>query len=140
MGITIRFMKLTDYENIYALWTGTQGVGLRARDDTKEGIGKFLRRNPATCFVAEWENTMAGVILSGHDGRRGYIYHTAVKDEYRGRGIGTALVEAVEKAMRSEGINKIALVAFAANQGGNAFWEKMGYAVRGDLVYRNKDC
>jgi ribosomal protein S18 acetylase RimI-like enzyme len=131
-------MKKQDYEKVYALWTETAGMGMRSLDDSEQGIGKFLDRNPRTCFVAELEDSVAGVILSGHDGRRAYIYHTAVAEKYRRRGIGAALVQAVEKAMAEEGINKIALVAFKSNKTGNDFWEGRGYAERNDLSYRNR--
>jgi ribosomal protein S18 acetylase RimI-like enzyme len=134
----IRIMTLTDYEKAYALWTSGQGIGLRSLDDSREGIRRFLDRNPRTCFVAELGEAIAGTILSGHDGRRAYMYHLLVGPEYRKRGIGRALVEAVEKAVREEGINKIALVAFNANAGGNRFWEKLGFSRRSDLVYRDK--
>ncbi|GHT64238.1 N-acetyltransferase [Spirochaetia bacterium] len=136
--VVIRVMIIDDYEQVHRLWTGTAGMGMRNLDDGEEGIRKFLERNPNTCFVAEIEGKLAGVILSGHDGRRAYIYHTAVKEKYRGQGIGRALLDAVENAMQKEGINKIALVAFNTNEKGNRFWEKQGYADRHDLVYRNK--
>jgi ribosomal protein S18 acetylase RimI-like enzyme len=138
MKMLIRVMKKQDYEKVYALWRGTVGVGTRSLDDSEQGIGKFLDRNPRTCFVAEQEGSIAGVILSGHDGRRAYIYHTAVAEKYRRRGIGAALIQAVEKAMTEEGINKIALVAFKGNKTGNDFWEGRGYAERNDLSYRNR--
>jgi ribosomal protein S18 acetylase RimI-like enzyme len=131
-------MKKQDYKNVYALWTGTAGMGMRSLDDSEQNIGKFLDRNPRTCFVAEREGSIAGVILSGHDGRRAYVYHTAVAEKYRNRGIGAALVRAVEDAMKAEGINKIALVAFKTNKAGNDFWEGQGYAERTDLSYRNR--
>jgi ribosomal protein S18 acetylase RimI-like enzyme len=138
METLIRLMKKQDYEKVYALWAGTAGMGMRSLDDSEQGIGKFLDRNPRTCFVAELEGSVAGVILSGHDGRRAHIYHTAVAEKYRNRGIGAALVKAVEKAMAEEGINKIALVAFKANKTGNDFWEGRGYTERSDLSYRNR--
>ena len=72
---------------------------IRSYYDSYAGIEKFLKRNPATCFVAEDDSRLIGVILSGHDGRRGYIYHAAVASDYRSRGIGTALVEHVVEAM-----------------------------------------
>ncbi|MCI5729352.1 MAG: GNAT family N-acetyltransferase, partial [Clostridia bacterium] len=108
-------------------------------DDSRGGVEKFLRRNPHTCFVAEADRRIAGVILSGHDGRRGYIYHTAVRPEYRRQGIARALVEHAMQALEKEGIQKTALVVFARNEAGNAFWEKLGFTGRDDLVYRNKN-
>ncbi|MDR2028516.1 MAG: GNAT family N-acetyltransferase [Treponema sp.] len=134
----VRIMTLEDYEKVYSLWSSGPGIGLRSLDDSEAGIKSFLNRNPRTCFVAELGGELAGTILSGHDGRRAYIYHLAVGPEYRRQGIGRALAGAVEEAMRGEGINKIALVAFKTNTGGNGFWEKLGFAERKDLVYRDK--
>lgn len=131
-------MNISDYEKVYAIWISCKGMGLNNLDDSREGIERFLLRNPETCFVAEADETVVGVIMAGHDGRRGYIYHTAVLPEYRNRGIAAKLVENAMSAMKNAGINKVALVVFDRNEGGNAFWEKMGFAVREDLVYRNK--
>lgn len=136
--MTIRKMNISDYEKVYAIWISCKGMGLNNLDDSREGIERFLLRNPESCFVAEADETVVGVIMSGHDGRRGYIYHTAVLPEYRNRGIAAKLVENAMSAMKNAGINKVALVVFDRNEGGNAFWEKMGFAARGDLIYRNK--
>ena len=136
--MVIRKMTIDDYDNIYSLWINTPGMGLNDIDDSRSGIEKYLRRNPETCFVAENDNTIVGVIMCGNDGRRGYIHHTAVALSERNKGIGTALVDAALDALRNEGITKVALVVFSKNESGNAFWEKRGFVVREDLVYRNK--
>ncbi|WP_175456570.1 GNAT family N-acetyltransferase [Oribacterium sp. KHPX15] len=134
----IRLMTIEDYEKVYQLWLSCSGMGLNNLDDSKDGIAKYLDRNPDTCFVAEKSDEIIGVIISGHDGRRGFIYHTAVKPEYRNQGIAKMLVEAAMDALKANGINKVALVVFDRNKDGNAFWEKVGFSVREDLVYRNK--
>lgn len=131
-------MTPEDYNKVYALWMSCTGMGLNDLDDSEEGIRRYLERNPDTCFVAEEGSELAGAILSGHDGRRGYIYHTAVAPAWQRQGIGTKLVEAAITAMRSAGINKAALVVFARNRSGNAFWERMGFTTREDILYRNK--
>lgn len=136
--MNIRKMSIDDYEDVYALWTSCKGMGLNNLDDSKEGIERFLLRNPETCFVAEENKKIVGVILSGNDGRRGYIYHTSVNPKYRKQGIGKSLVAAVLSAFKDLGINKIALVVFEKNKDGNVFWEKLGFTSRSDLVYRNK--
>lgn len=134
----IRTMTINDYEAVYALWMSCTGMGLNNLDDSEEGIGRFLQRNPDTCFVAVDEDRIVGVIIAGNDGRRGYIYHTAVNPEYRKQGIGAALVENAMDALKNCGINKVALVVFDRNESGNVFWEKQGFFAREDLVYRNK--
>ena len=134
----IRLMTIDDYEKIYELWMSCEGMGLNNLDDSKEGIERFLNRNPDTCLVAEVEDTIVGVIIAGNDGRRGYIYHTAVKPQYRQQGIAKSLVETAMAALQRIGINKAALVVFERNESGNDFWEKMGFTVRDDLRYRNK--
>lgn len=136
--MTIRIMQLADYDAVYALWLSCKGMGLNNVDDSREGIARFLRRNPTTCFVAEDGGSIIGVIMTGHDGRRGFIYHTAVHPEHRGQGIGSRLVDAALSALGEEGITKVALVVFGRNETGNAFWEKLGFTTREDLVYRNK--
>lgn len=134
----IRLMIVDDYQEVYSLWLRTPGMGLNNVDDSREGIEKYLRRNPGTCFVAEDDGKLIGVIMAGHDGRRGFIYHTTVDADYRRQGLGRRLVEHVLKALEAEGINKVALVAFGRNELGNAFWEQAGFTAREDLVYRNK--
>ena len=134
----IRKMLVGDYEAVYALWTSCSGMGLNDLDDSREGIAKFLTKNPDTCFVAIEQGGVVGVILAGHDGRRGYIYHTSVHPDYRKRGIATKLVNTAMEALEGCGINKVALVVFARNQGGNSFWERTGFTIREDLIYRNK--
>ena len=134
----IRIMNINDYESIYSLWLNTPNMGLNNIDDSCDGIAKYLHRNPNTCFVAEKDGVIIGVILCGHDGRRGYIHHAAVAQDEQRSGIGTALLNAAMSALEGEGISKAALVVFGKNEKGNAFWEKQGFFTRSDLVYRNK--
>lgn len=137
--IKIRVMNINDYDGVYDLWIHTPGMGLNLTDDSREGIDKYLKRNPTSSFVAEDDGKVVGVIMSGHDGRRGYIHHTAVLPDYRNQGIARKLVESAMDALDKEGINKVGLVAFARNEIGNGFWENIGFTERDDLVYRNKN-
>lgn len=133
----IRLMTIDDYDKVYHLWTNTEGMGMRSLDDSFEGITKLLKRNPTTNYIAQEENKIIGVILCGHDGRRGYIYHTAVESSFRNKGVGKSLVDATLDALKKEAINKVALVAFASNDLGNKFWQSLGFNKRNDLIYRN---
>jgi len=136
--LTIRLMTLDDYDEVYALWKNTPGMGMNDTDDSREGVGRYLARNPSTCFVATENDRVIGAILGGHDGRRAYIYHTAVSQAHRGQGIGHKLVQSVTEALEREGMHKAALLAFRCNEGGNAFWERQGFTERTDVCYRNR--
>ena len=135
--MNIRTMLPDDYDAVYALWLSCEGMGLNSVDDSREGIARYLARNPVTCFVAEENGSVVGAILCGHDGRRGFISHTAVSPSFRRRGTGRMLVQSALDALRREHISKVALVAFSRNESGNAFWESLGFTRRDDLVYRN---
>ncbi|MBR3107317.1 MAG: GNAT family N-acetyltransferase [Clostridia bacterium] len=135
----IRVMNIQDYDQVYALWMSCKNMGFNNLDDSREGIVKLLRRNPNTSFVAMDGDNLAGVILSGQDGRRGYIYHMSVSEAYRRQGVGSLLVERCLAALKAEGINKVALLVFNRNEAGNGFWEAQGFTVRSDVTYRNKE-
>lgn len=125
------------YEEIYKLWMNCKNMGFNNVDDSLAGITKLVKKNPKTCFVAEAEGKIVGTVLAGNDGRRGYVYHLCVSEEYRKQGIGKKLVDAMLGGMREEGISKVALVVFANNDTANAFYEKIGFIKRNDLNYRN---
>ena len=135
--VSYRLMTIDDYEAAYDLWIKC-GNGLNDKDDSREGIEKYLKRNPNTSYVAVLDEKVVGVILCGHDGRRGIIQHACVSPDCRRRGIGKKLVDLALDALEEEGINKVLLVAFKKNEGGNAFWESQGFTLREDLNYRNK--
>ena len=131
---TIRPMTIEDYEEVYALWTHIRGFGIRSIDDSREDIARFLERNPNTSAVAVCDDKIVGNILCGHDGRQGSFYHVCVAKEYRRRGIATRMAVFSMRALQDAGINKITLIAFSENEGGNAFWRKIGWTSRSDDV------
>ena len=143
MNIEIRPVTIEDYDSIYTLWNSTEQSrrALNPVDDSRDGIARYLKRNPATCFIAYEDSDpgkVIGVILTGHDGRRGIIHHMCVHPDYRRRGIAQALVREAEEALRAEGISKVFGLVFRDNDAANAFWENQGYTVRTNLNYRNK--
>lgn len=128
-------MTLDDYENVHALWMRIKGFSIRSIDDSKEGVERFLKRNPGISVVAEEDGRIVGAILCGHDGRRGCLYHVCVDPDYRLRGIGKSMVVFAMEALRKEKINKVSLIAFTQNDIGNAFWKEIGWTKREDLNY-----
>lgn len=133
--IRIRPMTMEDYEEVFAMWQSISGFGIRSWDDSKEGIEKFIARNPGLSVVALHEGRIIGGILCGHDGRRGCLYHVCVRQEYRMLGIGQDMVECCKEALHKEGINKINLIAFKSNEIGNKFWQKLKWKYRSDCNY-----
>lgn len=133
--VTIRTMTTEDYDRVYALWKTIKGFGIRSIDDSREGIARFLKRNPTTSVVAVCAEEIVGAILCGHDGRRACFYHVCVRESYRKHGIGRMMAETCLAALKSEHISKVNLIAFDTNQVGNEFWKGMGWTFRTDLNY-----
>ncbi len=140
MEYMIRPVTIEDYDAVFELWNSTEQSrrALNPVDDSREGIARYLQRNPDTCFAAVSEEKIIGVILTGHDGRRGIIHHLCVHPGCRRMGIASRLVAAAEDALRKEGIQKIFGLVFKDNDAANGFWEDQGYTVRTNLNYRNK--
>ena len=140
MEYTIRKVSTEDYDAIYELWNSTEQIrrALNPVDDSREGITRYLERNPNTCFTAVSNHQIIGVILTGHDGRRGIIHHLCVHPECRRMGIAGRLVSCAEEALKKEGIQKVFGLVFKDNDPANDFWEQQGYSLRTDLNYRNK--
>lgn len=133
--VTVRSMQIEDYDQVYALWMTIRGFSIRTIDDSREGVERFLKRNPGISVVAEMDGRVVGAILCGHDGRRGCLYHVCVHEDYRMHGIGRAMVVHCMNALQQEGINKVSLIAFTKNDIGNAFWKQIGWTKREDLNY-----
>lgn len=135
MNAEIRVMTPDDYDGVYKLWMSISGFAIRSIDDSREGVERFLKRNPTTSIVAVEDNEIVGAILCGHDGRRGCFYHVCVRADKRMQGIGKAMVISAMEALKAEHINKVSLIAFTKNDIGNQFWKGIGWTQRMDLNY-----
>ena len=133
--IEIRTMTIEDYDGVYDLWMTIRGFAIRSIDDSRMGVERFLRRNPATSVVAVENGKIVGSILCGHDGRRGCLYHVCVHGDYRMQGIGKSMVVFCMNELKKEEISKVSLIAFTKNDIGNAFWNRIGWTRRPDLNY-----
>jgi ribosomal protein S18 acetylase RimI-like enzyme len=137
MSLSLQEMTINDYAQVYTLWDQTEGIGL-SDADAKENIAQFLVHNPGTSFVAYDNNLLAGAVLCGNDGRRGYIHHLAVARTHRHQGIGRMLVESCLSKLGEVNIHKCHLFVFADNPGAIEFWEKIGWEQRGELLIMSK--
>jgi N-acetylglutamate synthase len=121
MSILISEMTLAHYPVLAEIWQGDAGIGLGPGDE-KDGISRYLKRNPGMSFVAKSKAKIVGTILAGHDGRRGYIYHLFVVPKYRGKKIGDQLLGHALTAMSREGIPRCLITVLKDNSVGNDFW------------------
>ena len=133
--LIIRPMTAADYDDVRALWLTIRGFGIRALDDSRDDVERFIRRNPTTSVVAIMDGKVVGSILCGSDGRQGALYHVCVAREYRRRRIGTRMVGFCMHQLKIMGINRVSLIAFTRNDAGNAFWNRIGWTKKTDVNY-----
>ena len=129
---TIRPMTIDDYDRVISLMKATPGVSLREAD-SREATARYLERNPGLSFVAEADGKLAGCVMCGHDGRRGYLQHLLVLPAYRRRGIASALVETCLARLEQLGIFKSHIEVFHTNMQAQAYWESRGWERRTDI-------
>ncbi len=133
MRIHLREMTIDNYDAVYAVWQNSEGIGL-SDADSKEGIKRFLERNPGLSYIALDGDHVVGAALCGHDGRRGYIHHLAVVHTHRRQGIGRSLVSRCMFSLMQIGISKCHLFVFDQNQGAIDFWNRVGWTQRVELM------
>jgi ribosomal protein S18 acetylase RimI-like enzyme len=131
--LEISGMTIADYDGVLELLSSTPGVAVRS-SDSREATERYLTRNPGLSFVAKSEGRIVACAMSGHDGRRGYLYHMAVDPAYRRRGVATALVRRCIAALGAVGIDKTHLDVIAENQLAQDYWTYLGWKRRDDIV------
>ena len=124
--IVTREFSIADSAAAIALWQRVEGVEVAEGDD-KEGIAQFLARNPGLSRVATDGPILVGVIMCGHDGRRGHIYHLAVDPAYRRYGVGKRLVQECLDELRQAGVIRAIILVSDNNPGGAEFWKRAGW-------------
>ncbi|OIQ88671.1 acetyltransferase YpeA [mine drainage metagenome] len=132
LPIELHPLHESDYPKLIKLWASSEWVDVR-QTDTPEALAGFLRQNPACNYAAHAGTRLVGAVLAGHDGWRGYLYHMAVKPEYRERGIGAQLVNAAVTAIRKEGIPRVHCLVKRNNLVAQQFWEACGFQLRDEL-------
>ncbi|MEM6254920.1 MAG: GNAT family N-acetyltransferase [Cyanobacteria bacterium P01_D01_bin.156] len=129
----IREMVIADHPAMVKLLESTPGVTLRAADGYYE-TERYLARNPGLSFVAVVDESIIGMVMAGHDGRRGYLQHLLVIPTYRSQGIGTDLVNQCLQALAQQGIHKTHLFVFQENTSAQRFWQQYGCQLRDDVI------
>lgn len=97
------------------------------RSDTLAEIEKKISRDPDLFLVAESDGAIIGSVIGGYDGRRGLIYHLAVAAAFRGKGIGTCLMDEVETRLRAKGCLKCYLLVTSDNTEVGQYYQGRGW-------------
>ena len=125
----LRPMTAEDIPDALTLWSGMPGLSLFPCD-SREGLSRYLKRNPGLSVVARRDGRLVGAALAGHDGRRGFLHHVAVTPDFRRRGVGRAMVEWCVNAVAAEGIGRCLILVNAGNDEAKDFWRHIGWIDR----------
>lgn len=71
---------------------------------------------------------VAGTVMAGYDGHRGWLYYLAVDPAVQGRGIGRSLVVAAEAWLAAQGAGKVQLMVRTSNTSVLGFYDSLGYS------------
>jgi ribosomal protein S18 acetylase RimI-like enzyme len=139
-GVQIReFRYPEDYPAVQTLWANAgPDIHLRRSDDPDE-IRKKLARDPDLFLVAEMDGDMAATVMGGFDGRRGMVYHLAVAESCRRKGIGDMLMDELERRLKAKGCIRCYLLVTLENENAMRFYEKRGWARMEDVYTYGKD-
>lgn len=132
----LRELQPADYTAAMTLWNSAPGVRV---NEPREEFERILRRNPGLGTAAWIGTELAGAVLCCHDGRRGYLYHLAVADQFRRRGLARAIVDHCLHLLQQEGIQRCTIFLIADNEAGKTFWLNHGWRERTDLVAFARD-
>lgn len=117
-----------DYPQVKSLWASMDNGVRLGRSDTPEEIQKKIARDPDLFLVAAGEDgQIIGTVIGGYDGRRGLLYHLAVDASFRGRGIGSRLMDEIESRLRAKGCIRCYLMVLADNDEAIRYYEKNGW-------------
>jgi hypothetical protein len=140
VGFSVRTFRAGDRSAVEALWARVFPDD-PPRNAPRLMLDNKLRVQPELLLVGEGaleqseartETTpvqIAGAVMAGYDGVRGWIYHLAVAPELRRRGIGAQLVRAAEERLRALGCPKVNLQVRPSNREVIAFYRRLGYEV-----------
>jgi ribosomal protein S18 acetylase RimI-like enzyme len=138
-AVSVReFVFPQDYAAARCLWEAME-IGVRVgKSDTPAEIEKKLRHDPDLFLVAEAAGEIVGTVIGGFDGRRGMIYHLAVRPSYRGQGVGGQLMDEVERRLKVKGCRKCYLMVTPDNAEAMRYYEHRGWA-RMDICPYSKE-
>lgn len=133
--VIIRSYGQADRDSVVDLW---RRCGLvRPNNDPFKDIDRKLKVRPDLFLVALLDNKIAGAVMVGYEGHRGWINYLGVCPNHRRRGVGRQLMEEAERLLRLEGCPKINLQVRTSNSEVLAFYRSIGF-LQDDVVSLGK--
>ena len=125
--IEVRVFEPTDQDAVVALWEACALV--RPWNDPRKDIERKLQVAPKMFLVAIVGGVLAGSVMAGYEGHRGWINYLAVRPELRRQGVGARLMAEAERLLEEAGCPKINLQVRSDNVDVIAFYRAIGYEV-----------
>ncbi|WP_207953354.1 GNAT family N-acetyltransferase [Paenibacillus agricola] len=132
-------MEIQHYERVAKLWSKAMGTAVSLEFDSWERIAAYLKRNPNMSTVAMVNDEVVGTVLCGHDGRRGTLYHVAVSEEHRCKGVARQMVERSLSCLKQEGIDTAVLFAHIENVNAVEHWRRSGWPSYPNVLYHLRE-
>lgn len=123
------FIFPDDYPQTVEIWKNSSPGVRFSRSDSPDEIQKLLKFSSDLFLVAVSNHSIVGTIIGGYDGRRGMIYHLAVKESFRNAGIGKALMAEIEARLMAKGCIKSYLFVTRNNTPVIQYYQDLGWEV-----------
>lgn len=137
-GYSIRRMSMADYDAVAEVWNDS-GLPVKPRGrDSEENVRRQMEGEGTIYLVAESEGTIVGVLLATHDSRKGWLNRLAVRPEWRGKGVATALVRQAEEELGAVGVRVYSVLVHEENERSRHLFSHLGYKEHDDIVYLSK--
>lgn len=128
----MRPLVAEDYASCLLLWASCDRTAVRMWEDPTS-LMRLIDHNPSICSAAEQDGRLVGALLAGQDGARGWLYHVAVDEAWRRRGIGSSLVSRALVELAKVHIQRVHVVMLSTNLGSMRFWTAGAWRPREDL-------
>ncbi|MFG1288197.1 GNAT family acetyltransferase [Xanthobacter versatilis] len=135
-GFAFSHAQDTDTPALAALW---ERAGLtRPWNDPLADIALARRGPHSTILVARRDGALAGSVMVGHDGHRGWVYYLAVEPDLQRKGLGRALLTAAEDWLRARAVPKLMLLVRPDNEAVRGFYSAVGYLEEPRVVFSRR--
>ena len=133
MPLTVKSAVAEDEPAVVALW---HACGLVASYNDPAADFRFAKAGPCSDVLVAVDDAgeIAGSVMVGHDGHRGWLYYVATQPASRSQGVGRRMVQAAEAWLRQREVVKVQLLVRETNTKVVSFYEHLGFEVTPRVV------